>query len=102
MTTVRHLSSGDLLRQEIRNQTAIGRAVAADMKAGKLIEDQTIFELIGKELSKPEYKRVMFDGFPRTIKQAQEVPVASSFAAQQDAEGQEPNLGRRHLPRCTG
>ena len=50
-----------------------GLKVGADMKAGKLIDDKIIFEVIGKYLSKPEIQRVMFDGFPRTAAQAKQL-----------------------------
>ncbi len=66
------MSSGDLLRQEIANKSEIGLKIEPDMKAGKLIDEKILFEVIGKNLSKPEYKRVMFDGFPRSITQAKE------------------------------
>eukprot|EP00829_Urostomides_striatus_P017490 TRINITY_DN605_c0_g1_i1.p1 TRINITY_DN605_c0_g1~~TRINITY_DN605_c0_g1_i1.p1 ORF type:complete len:254 (+),score=96.46 TRINITY_DN605_c0_g1_i1:65-826(+) len=65
-----HLASGDLLREEVKNKTPIGVKAKDIMNAGKLVPDEIIFEIIGKTLEKPECKRVMFDGFPRTLDQA--------------------------------
>ena len=68
-----HLSSGDLLREEVKNSTDLGLKAKDFMNKGQLVPDDLIFDIIEKTLSKPECSRVMFDGFPRTLKQAEKV-----------------------------
>jgi len=65
------LSTGDLLRQEVKAQTELGQSVEAAMKKGDLIEDEVIFTLLEKQLKQPEYANgFILDGFPRTLNQA--------------------------------
>lgn len=64
-----HISSGNMLRNEINLNTPIGNAIKKQMAAGELIEDELIFEIISQKinnLSKP----FILDGFPRDLKQA--------------------------------
>jgi len=72
-----HLSTGELLRQEIKNETEIGKRAKifvekADWSA-KEIHD-IIMELLKKEINKPEASNgFIFDGFPRTLDQAKDL-----------------------------
>lgn len=69
---VPHLSTGEMLRQEIREQTSIGRQSQEFIAAGKLVPDPTIMEIVSKRLSEPDCVRgCLFDGFPRTLGQAE-------------------------------
>ncbi len=68
---IRQLSSGDLLRANMRDQTPLGLEVTKFMNNGELVPDSLIIDLIKDELSKPQYKKgFLLDGFPRTIPQA--------------------------------
>lgn len=62
-----HLSTGDLLRQEIANKSELGLKVQTIINNGELVQDDLIFELISNKISD---KGALFDGFPRTIEQA--------------------------------
>lgn len=64
-----HLSTGDLLRKEIKSGSELGKKVTGIMEAGNLVDDQTVLELLNAncDLSKNSY---IFDGFPRNGEQA--------------------------------
>lgn len=64
-----HISTGDMLREEINKNTVLGREINEIITKGKLVSDELVFELITNKitnLSKP----FILDGFPRTINQA--------------------------------
>lgn len=65
------LSTGDLLRSVARESTAIGREVKRHLDAGELIPDDIILEMIHEELMKLGETSLIFDGFPRTVPQAE-------------------------------
>jgi len=64
-----HLSTGDLLRKEIKSESDLGKKVQGIMNEGKLVDDQTVLELLNAnvELDSNSY---IFDGFPRNGEQA--------------------------------
>ena len=67
-----HISTGDVLREEMENQTVLGEIAKEYIHAGKLVPDQLIIDMIPDVLDKiPNPKGYIFDGFPRTITQAQ-------------------------------
>lgn len=67
-----HLSTGNLLRQEIFDQTALGIAAKNFMDKGQLVPDEVVIAMIDSCLEKhADAKGFLFDGFPRTIAQAQ-------------------------------
>jgi adenylate kinase len=67
-----HLSTGDMLRQAVREQTEIGRQAAVYMDAGQLVPDEIIFRLVEERLGRSDAAQgVLFDGFPRNLAQAQ-------------------------------
>jgi adenylate kinase len=67
------LSTGDLFRKHIQEQTALGIAIEKAIAEGKLVDDITVIEVVSEWIiqHKIENKSLIFDGFPRTIKQAQ-------------------------------
>jgi adenylate kinase len=66
-----HLSTGNLIRREIAEQTEIGKEWGPAIAAGQLVPDSVMLKLLKRELSKPEYYRgAILDGFPRTVNQA--------------------------------
>jgi len=67
-----HISTGDLFRQEMGNGTPLGKEAQAYISRGELVPDQiTIGMLRNKVEAHPEAKGFIFDGFPRTIPQAE-------------------------------
>ncbi|MFN7327534.1 MAG: adenylate kinase [Chitinophagales bacterium] len=67
-----HISTGDLFRYEMGNNTPLGLQAKAFMAEGKLVPDEvTIGMLRNKVEAHPEAKGFIFDGFPRTIPQAE-------------------------------
>ena len=66
-----HLSTGDMLRQAIAEDTELGRRVKPILDAGDLVPDDLMIELIRKRLEAPEAAvGFILDGFPRTMAQA--------------------------------
>lgn len=63
-----HLSTGDLLRKAVSDQTKLGLDAKGYMDSGELVPDEVVIGLIQERLS--EIKDVLFDGFPRNIEQA--------------------------------
>ena len=64
------VSTGDLLREEIKNNTDLGKKIKSIMDAGSLISDNIINNLITKVISNNKfYNRLIFDGYPRNLKQ---------------------------------
>jgi len=71
---LQHLSTGDILRSAIQNQTPLGLEAKKYIDRGELVPDETVIGLIGTKLD--EHKNVkgyIFDGFPRTTVQAQKL-----------------------------
>ncbi len=69
-----HISTGDMLRDEVAQDTQLGREVAPVMTAGGLIPDDTMVRVIEHRLAQPDAQRgVLLDGFPRTVPQAREL-----------------------------
>ncbi len=67
-----HLSTGNIFRENIKNETPLGKKVTSILDAGKLVPDETVVELVVDELQKNIYnKGVILDGFPRTVAQAE-------------------------------
>jgi adenylate kinase len=66
------LSTGDMLRAAVKAGTQVGRMADEIMKAGKLFPDELMAEILGDYLDKiPPSKGVIFDGYPRTARQAE-------------------------------
>jgi len=71
------ISTGDMLRQAISAQTPLGIEVKGVMDRGELVTDEIIVNLVQERLKQPDCKRgFLFDGFPRTIPQAEAVKSA--------------------------
>tara|TARA_B100000579_G_scaffold410185_2_gene399871 strand:+ start:5693 stop:6265 length:573 start_codon:yes stop_codon:yes gene_type:complete len=65
------LSTGDLLRQEIKNKTKLGSEISSIINSGELVSDKIVSDLIEKFVSNGTYKnKIIFDGYPRTLNQA--------------------------------
>ena len=67
-----HLSTGDLLRNEISQGTSLGLEAKKLMDAGILVPDEVVIGMISNKLDfNPDAKGFIFDGFPRTVAQAE-------------------------------
>ena len=65
------LSTGDLLREEIKNKTELGSKISSIINSGELVSDTIVTNLIEKFISNNEYKnKIIFDGYPRNLLQA--------------------------------
>jgi adenylate kinase len=70
---VAHLSSGDLFRKEVAAGTAIGRIAAGYLKRGDLVPDDLVMQMLaGPVLRAARAGGYVLDGFPRTLRQAEE------------------------------
>ena len=68
---IEHISTGDILREHIKNQTPIGEKIQHIIDSGNLVDDELVIEIVKEKLSRPECKNgYILDGFPRTLKQA--------------------------------
>ncbi len=67
----RQISSGDLFRNAIKNQTSLGLKAKEFIDKGNLVPDALTIELIKEVLEASQDKKFILDGFPRTIKQAE-------------------------------
>ena len=66
------LPTGELLRKEIINKTKLGLEISYNMNTGNLVSDKIVSDLIEKYISSKDYKnRLIFDGYPRNISQAE-------------------------------
>lgn len=66
------ISTGDMLRSAIKAGTPLGQTAKAVMEAGQLVSDELIINLVKERLNEPDCANgCIFDGFPRTIPQAQ-------------------------------
>ena len=70
------ISTGDMLRNEIKNNTDIGKIIIKDMDDGKFVNDEIVNGLIKKIIFDPQKKnKLIFDGYPRSISQAQNLDL---------------------------
>ncbi|MCC6758114.1 MAG: adenylate kinase [Candidatus Omnitrophica bacterium] len=70
-----HISTGDLLRDEMKGGTELGKTIKKYVESGELVPDQVVIAMIEKKLSEKNSgsKGYMLDGFPRTTVQAQDL-----------------------------
>lgn len=68
-----HISTGDVLRNEIKNETELGKTARQYIDKGQLIPDELMVDILASVYDKygKEHKGIIFDGFPRTIPQAE-------------------------------
>lgn len=106
-----HISTGDMLRENVRNNTELGLEAKSYMDAGKLVPDDVINAMVEKRLQEPDcQKGYLLDGFPRTLVQAEafekieekiDKPVESVIALEVGFDTLVDRItGRRICPKC--
>ena len=69
--SIPHLSTGDMLREAVRQGTDLGKLAAERIEQGELVSDQLVVDLVDERLGKTDCKDgFLLDGFPRTVDQA--------------------------------
>ncbi len=77
------ISTGDLLRNEIKNNSDIGKLIINDMSNGKFVSDNIVNNLIKKLIFDPKKKnKLIFDGYPRSLSQAKNLDTFLSETQQ--------------------
>jgi adenylate kinase len=103
-----HISTGDILRSEVKGNTDLGKEAKGYMESGKLVPDSLVTEMVKKRLSGNDLGRgFILDGFPRTEAQAKALDVmlgsaidlAVYFATSEKIVVQR-LTGRRVCPKC--
>jgi adenylate kinase len=84
---ITHISSGDLLRQHVRDQTALGQTIKSYVDQGDLVPDAVVMDMMRKPVvAAAEAGGYVLDGFPRTVEQAEaSFRVAQALGAQVQA-----------------
>ena len=78
-----HVSTGDLLRNEIKKKSDIGKKIVNEMNEGKFVSDDIVNELIKDIVLDPQKKeKLIFDGYPRSISQAKNLDLLLSSLEQ--------------------
>lgn len=74
---LKHISTGDILRKEMEEETVLGRVAKHYVEKGELVPDDVVVRIIDEVIKKQkitlEYNGIVFDGFPRTEHQAKEL-----------------------------
>ena len=78
------VSTGDMLRDEIKKDSEIGKKIINFMNEGKFVDDEIVNSLMKKVVSEPSKKgKLIFDGYPRTIKQVKNLDLLLKQSKQQ-------------------
>ncbi|WP_457559216.1 adenylate kinase [Candidatus Harpocratesius sp.] len=106
-SSVVHISTGDLFRANIKNETPIGKEAKSYIDAGQLVPDSVVIGMVKDRIDQPDVKEngFMLDGFPRTLEQAKALDEIASLdvvvvieIAKEDLKKR--ILGRRSCPKC--
>ncbi len=103
-----HISTGDILRQEVRAGTALGAKVEEIMNSGALVPDELVAEIVGERLGSGDAPSdILLDGFPRTVPQAEYLETLAGDFEQiavnlhlSEEEVVRRLAGRRHCAGC--
>lgn len=73
---ISHISTGEVLRQEVAANTTLGQSAQRFISHGRLVPDEIIFEIIEHRLNQPDCTGgFLLDGFPRTLDQAKQLHI---------------------------
>lgn len=70
---LKHISTGDIFRHHMRQQTEVGMLARSYIKKGQLVPDEVTLQIVRLALDEAENKNFMLDGFPRNINQAKQL-----------------------------
>ncbi len=77
------ISTGDMLRNEIQNDTEIGKTIINDMNDGKFVSDEIVNRLIKNVIQDPKKRdKLIFDGYPRSLSQAKNLDLLMNNSKQ--------------------
>ena len=105
---VPHISTGDMFRNAIKNQTPTGLEAKRYMDAGQLVPDSVVVAMVKERLAMDDCANgYLLDGFPRTVDQAEALEAIAAPDAVIDIEVPDEMLlerltGRRVCPKCNG
>ena len=105
---VPHISTGDMFRAALKNQTPTGIEAKRYMDAGELVPDSVVVAMVRERLAMPDCENgYLLDGFPRTVEQAQALDEIAAPDAVIDIQVPEERLlrrltGRRVCTKCSG
>lgn len=108
---LQHLSTGDILRAAVRNQTPVGREAQGFMDAGQLVPDDVVNRIVAEAVGALGYDGFILDGYPRTVEQAayldavlkeQEAPLDAVVSLRVPEEALVQRLSRRRTDPATG
>jgi adenylate kinase len=104
---IAHISSGDLLRQHVRERTTFGQLVKAYVDKGDLVPDSLVMDILRKPVLAAAETGYVLDGFPRTVAQAEAAyavvhPLGAEVQAAIHLDVPHPELVRRLLARGRG
>lgn len=103
-----HISTGDIFRENIKNQTPVGMLAKSYIDKGQLVPDEVTVRIVEERLSREDCaKGYLLDGFPRTIPQAEALDKVASIDAAVNLDIPLEKLmrrltGRRGCPKCGG
>ena len=69
------ISTGDMLRDEIKKDTEVGKQIIQNMNDGKFVDDQIVNDLIRNYIFDPQKNKLIFDGYPRSLSQAKNLDL---------------------------
>ena len=105
---VPHISTGDMFRAAIKNETPTGLEAKRYMDTGQLVPDSVVVDMVKERLAMPDCAGgYLLDGFPRTVEQAKALDEISAPDAVVDIEVPDEKLlarltGRRVCSKCSG
>lgn len=77
-----HIATGDLFRENLKNETALGKEAREYMNSGRLVPDELVLKMLFDRVSRPDCREgYLLDGFPRTIPQAEALERALGESA---------------------
>lgn len=102
---IMHLSTGDLLRSEIKKGSELGKQAKALIDKGMLVPDDMIIGMVSELLAEKGGQGIMFDGFPRTVAQAEALDQIAKIDAAVCLHADEEEVirricSRRICPKC--
>ncbi len=103
---IAHLSTGDMLRAEIRNATPLGAAAKSYIDRGELVPDSVIIDMVRERITRDDCKNgFLLDGFPRTVVQAETLATFTDIDYAVNIDVPSERLvarisGRRMCPDC--